>query len=72
MIVTVEDDGNGMSEEVIEKIMKGEKLEAKSGFGLKAIIARLCLNYDIKDTKEVIEIESKCKEYTMIKLYIPV
>ena len=72
MIVTVEDDGNGMSEEIIEKIMKGEKLEAKSGFGLKAIIARLCLNYDIKDTKEVIEIESKCKEYTRIKLYIPI
>lgn len=71
MNISVEDDGVGISEEMIGKIMKGEKLEVKSGFGLKAIIARILLCYDLKDTNEVIEITSKCGEYTKILLKIP-
>ncbi|WP_190283449.1 cache domain-containing sensor histidine kinase [Cellulosilyticum sp. WCF-2] len=71
MNISIEDDGVGISEEMIDKIMKGEKLEVKSGFGLKAIIARILLCYDLKDTNEVIEITSKCGEYTKILLKIP-
>lgn len=71
MYITIEDDGAGMSEEMIEKIMKGEKLEVKSGFGLKAIITRIMLYYDLKSTNEVIEITSRCGEYTKIILKIP-
>lgn len=71
MYIRLEDDGVGISEEMIEKIMKGEKLEVKSGFGLKAIITRILLYYDLKDTKDVIEITSKCGEYTKIILKIP-
>ena len=71
MLIIIEDDGIGMSEEMIQKIKTGEKLEVQSGFGLKAIITRLLLYYDLKDTNDVIEIESKCGEYTKILLKIP-
>lgn len=71
MYITIEDDGVGISEEMIEKIMKGEKIEVKSGFGLKAIITRILLYYDLKDINEVIKITSKCGEYTKITLTIP-
>ena len=71
MNISIEDNGVGISEEIIDKIMKGEKLEVKSGFGLKAIIARILLCYDLKDTNEAIEITSKCGEYTKILLKIP-
>lgn len=71
MFITIEDDGVGISEEMIQKIIKGEKLEVKSGFGLKAIITRILLYYDLKDINEAIEIESRCGEYTKILLKIP-
>ena len=71
MYITITDDGVGINEEMIARIIKGEKLEVKSGFGLKAIITRLLLYYDLKDTNEVIEITSKCGEYTKILLKIP-
>ena len=71
MFITIEDDGIGISEEMIQKIKTGEKLEVKSGFGLKAIITRILLYYDLKDTNEVIEIDSRCGEYTKILLKIP-
>ena len=71
MNIIVEDNGVGISREMIDKIMNDEKLEVKSGFGLKAIIARILLCYDLKDTNEVIEIHSKCGEYTKILLKIP-
>ena len=72
MMIIVEDDGNGISKEVIQKVLQGEKLDVKSGFGLKAMIARLLLYYDVKSTKEVIKIDSKCGEYTKIILMIPI
>lgn len=72
MIIIIEDDGNGISEEVIQKILQGEDLNVKSGFGLKAIIARLLLYSDANSTKDVIKIDSKCGEYTKIILMIPV
>ena len=71
MFITIEDDGIGISQEMIEKIKKRERLEVKSGFGLKAIITRILLYYDLKDTNEVIEIDSRCGEYTKILLKIP-
>lgn len=71
MYITIEDDGVGISKEMIEKIMKGEKLQVKSGFGLKAIITRIMLYYDLKSTNDVIEINSECGEYTKIILKIP-
>lgn len=71
MFITIEDDGVGISEEMIQKIINGEKLEVKSGFGLKAIITRILLYYDLKNTNEAIEIESRCGEYTKILLKIP-
>lgn len=69
--VVVEDNGIGMQPEIIDKVMKGEKLNEKSGFGLRAIITRIQLYYDIKDIKDIIQIDSKYKEYTKITLKFP-
>ena len=69
--IVVEDDGVGMQPEVIDKVMRGEKLNVKSGFGLSAVIKRIQLCYDLKDAKDVIEVDSKGNEYTKIILKIP-
>lgn len=69
--IVVEDNGVGMQPEIINKVMSGEKLNTKSGFGLRAVIARILLNYDLKDAKDIIKIDSKCGEYTRITLKIP-
>ena len=71
IILIVQDNGIGMQPEIIDKVMKGEKLQEKSGFGLRAIITRIQLYYDIKDVKDVIQIDSEYKEYTRITLRIP-
>lgn len=69
--IVIEDNGVGMQPEIIHKVMSGEKLNIKSGFGLRAVITRLMLNYELKNTKDIIEIDSKCGEYTRLTLKIP-
>lgn len=68
--IIVEDDGVGMSKDTIERIIKGEQLDVKSGFGLKSVLNRLLLLYENKDIKDIMKIESKPNCYTRIILKI--
>ena len=64
----VEDDGVGISEETIQRIMRGEKYEVKSGFGLRGTIERLRIFYGIDD---VIKIENESGSGTRVTITIP-
>lgn len=66
--ITVEDDGIGMSKDTIDRIMKGEELDVKSGFGLKSVLNRIALISDDKDMKDIMEIQSEPNSYTRIIL----
>lgn len=71
MIIRVEDNGCGMSNKLIDKILRCEPIESQSGFGLRAVVLRIALFYEIKETTDIISIDSKEGEYTIISLYIP-
>lgn len=71
MIIRVEDNGCGMSGELINKILRCEQIESQSGFGLRAVVQRIALSFEIKDISDIISIDSKEGEYTIITLYIP-
>ncbi|BBF45019.1 two-component sensor histidine kinase [Lachnospiraceae bacterium KM106-2] len=49
IIFIVSDDGQGMSQECIERILKGKTQTGKSGFGLYSLIQRISLFYNIID-----------------------
>lgn len=68
--IIVEDDGVGMSQDTIGRVMKGEQLDVKSGFGLKSVLNRLALLYETKDLNEIMEIQSETNLYTRIILKI--
>ena len=70
-ILTIRDNGKGMEDEIKQNIMQGIRLENKSGFGLKSTIQRISLLYQIQNISEIIEIDSKINEYTIIKFFIP-
>lgn len=71
MIVSVRDNGKGMDEKIRSGILKEEKLHNKSGFGLRSIIKRLSLIYDITKVQDIIEIYTRQDDYTEIIIYIP-
>lgn len=56
IILLVSDDGIGMSEEQIEKVLNGENLTGKSGFGIYSLIQRIQIYYHI-DTPLMIHSE---------------
>jgi sensor histidine kinase YesM len=68
--IIVEDDGVGMSPVTIDRIMSGEQLDVKSGFGLKSVLNRLALLYETKDMNEIMEIQSEANSYTRIILKV--
>ncbi|MFI3214506.1 MAG: histidine kinase [Eubacteriales bacterium] len=49
IIFIITDNGNGMSEERIEKVLRGEVKTGKSGFGLHSLIQRTRLYYGIEN-----------------------
>lgn len=49
IIFIVMDDGVGMSEERIQKVMNGETVTGKSGFGVHSLIQRIRLYYGIEN-----------------------
>jgi len=67
----VTDNGSGMKSDTIDKIMNGEPLEVQSGFGVRSVVSRIFLSYDIKNIQDIIRIESKEGEYTKVFLKIP-
>jgi two-component system sensor histidine kinase YesM len=67
----VEDNGSGMKQEVIDKIMRGESLEAESGFGVRSVVTRISLLYEIRRIEDIIRIESEEGEFTKVILRIP-
>lgn len=74
IILSVEDDGVGMSEEVLSSI-KSEVLDLnKLSFGLKGTIKRLKLFYDTKDNyniNDIYSVESEKRKGTKIFITIP-
>ncbi len=72
IIVSVYDDGVGMSREAIERVMAGEagsdEEEKHSGFGLKGTIDRIRFYCDNRDA---VTIDSEEGEYTKITFHIP-
>jgi sensor histidine kinase YesM len=68
--VIVEDDGIGMSPDTIDRVMNGENLDVKSGFGLKSVLNRLALLYDTRDMNDIMEIQSEPDKYTRIILKV--
>lgn len=68
--IIVEDDGVGMDHDIIDRVMTGKKLDAKSGFGLKSVLNRLALLYEVKNMNQIMKIESKHNSYTRIILKI--
>ncbi|HKL99411.1 MAG TPA: histidine kinase [Mobilitalea sp.] len=68
--IIVEDDGVGISKDIIDRVMNGDQLDAKSGFGLKSVLNRLVLLYETKDVKDIMMIESMPNSYTRIILKI--
>ncbi len=68
--IIVEDDGVGMSQETIDRIMMGEQLDVQSGFGLKSVRNRLMLLYDNHVRDDIMSIESSQNDYTKIILRI--
>lgn len=69
--IQVKDNGCGMSSSLIDKIMKCEPLESQSGFGLKAVVMRIALFFEIKEFSDIISIDSKEGKYTIISLNLP-
>ncbi|WP_054739742.1 sensor histidine kinase [Cellulosilyticum ruminicola] len=70
-IVEVRDNGKGIDEETVEHIIKDEKIHSESGFGLRSIIKRIQIIYNMQNIEEIIRIETIIGHYTKIKLYIP-
>lgn len=71
VVIQVKDNGCGMSGELISKIMKCEPLESKSGFGLKAVVMRIALFFEIKEFADIISVDSQEGKYTTITLHLP-
>ena len=67
--LTVEDDGIGMSEEVLKKIIQGRYDDTKVSFGLKGTIERLRIFYRVND---LFSIESKEYYGTKVVISIPI
>ncbi len=61
--LTVEDDGNGMTEETIQAILRGDGGVSKSGYGLKNVISRVRA---LTNGQGEVTIESKLNAYTKI------
>lgn len=68
MVFKVEDDGVGMSQNMIDNILNGY-LEAKSSFGLRGTIERLRIFYD---RKNVVDIEGEKDKGTKVIITVPI
>ncbi len=70
-IVEVRDNGKGIDEETVVHIMNDEKLHSDSGFGLRSIIKRIQIIYNVQNVEDIINIETIIGHCTKIRLYIP-
>lgn len=68
--IIVLDNGAGIEKEKIKKIISGNYITSKSGFGLSNIIERLMVYQQEIDINNIIKIDSKLGQYTMIELVI--
>ncbi|MCX7951967.1 MAG: histidine kinase [Clostridiales bacterium] len=76
VLIDIIDNGMGMDEECINSILcsqEGEQIAKKhvTGIGMKNVLERLELLFNIGERKELINIESKIGEGTKITLKIP-
>lgn len=69
IILTIEDDGVGMNEEDIHKIIDGNYKDNKTSFGLKGTIERLRIFYA---ERNLFTIESKKDQGTKVVINIPI
>ncbi len=70
-VIIVCDNGCGMDEDVVKKIYLRNRIGKTNGFGLRSVIERISLYYDIKDISQLVEINSKKNEGTIIKILLP-
>lgn len=68
IVFEIEDDGVGMSEEIIDRVLNG-KDENKKGFGLYSLIQRISLFYNIE---KPVKIESRVGKGTRISIYLKI
>lgn len=66
----VEDDGNGIEPETLERIKTGQRVTSENGYGLGNVIERLRLCLKGR-SEELIQIESRVGEYTVITIRQP-
>lgn len=74
IIIEVIDNGIGMTEDKIQELLAGDIGKSNkhaSGIGIHNVIDRLKLFYNITETSEIIEIESKVGKGTRVVLKIP-
>ena len=71
MILEVWDNGKGMEEEIRQSILKEKVLHDKSGFGLRSIIKRISLMYEMPKIEDIFDIQTEKDKYTQITIYIP-
>ncbi len=69
IVLSVEDDGIGMNEEVLNKILQGKYDDTKVSYGLKGTIERLRIFYGVND---LVTIESNEYIGTKVVISIPV
>lgn len=68
MILSVQDNGKGIPENIIEKINYGQILDSKSGYGIKNVVERIKLIYGDAYGLEYI---SKYNEGTTVRIKLP-
>lgn len=82
LMVVIQDNGCGMSDQKIKDILDESNITTESenktteskntGIGLKNVISRLMLYYHLNNTRDIIEIESEIGKGTTITLKFPI
>ena len=70
-IITIIDDGKGIDKNTLNKISKKEKIKGINGFGLRSVIERISLYYEVEDIWSIVKITSKENEGTSITIVLP-
>ncbi|MNF11247.1 hypothetical protein D3C80_2124230 [compost metagenome] len=66
--MTVNDNGCGMTEELVEKVLNGGQDKVRSSYALSNVISRLNLYYDYRAT---LKLTSEVDVGTSVKITIP-
>lgn len=68
LVLTVSDNGTGMSAEKVEQVLRGESEQMYGGYGITNVIKRIKMHYG---DEYGMEIDSRPGEGTTVKLFLP-